>query len=158
MVIQERELSVSILGQTNLLTVPSRVTQMGVGRCLDIRELTPHSSGDSDPVGIWCFDLQRAFLHIAPFHLPAVASQATWHPCLHTRGSPTAGSFYFNPGFLHRPCSQLGLFLPAPFQIIFYPFIISSKCTKRVDRSQIIPLAGCALCLDCNYLFCLIPM
>ena len=86
----------------------------GVGGCLDIRELTPHYSGDSNLVGLCCFDLQRSFIHIAPFYLPVLASQAIWHPCLETWGSPTARSFYVNQGFLHRLCSQLGLFLPAP--------------------------------------------
>lgn len=93
---------------------------------LDKRKLMLYHSRDNDLAGIWCFDLERAFTHLAPFYLPVMASQAIWHLCLQTWGSPTARSSYFNQGFLHRPHSQLGLeyfiFLSAP--LCFWLFSI----------------------------------
>lgn len=114
---QERELSVFNPGPHQPPHSPQWHNPNGGGKVSGCERANASLLWDSDPVGIWCFGLQRAFLQIAPPHLPAVASQAPWHPCPHTRGSPTAGSFYFNQRFLHRLCSQLGLFLPAPYPV-----------------------------------------
>ena len=69
-------MSASMQDQTILLTVAFGLTQIGRGRCLAITELSSQRCQDSDPGGVWYFDLQRAFTHTASSHLPAMASQA----------------------------------------------------------------------------------
>lgn len=109
-----------------------------------------YHSTDNDLVGIWCFDLERALIHIVLFYLAVMASQAIWHLCLPTWGSPTARSIYFNQGFLYRPRTQLGLSISFSFLLLisdhflsFYYFTEVYKESRQKSNHSVGRLVHC---------------